>query len=159
MNIQSMKPGQYFALISGLFFFILGVIGCIPGLVSHVEAISATSDAYGMGYGYIAGFIPTNGIHNFIRIIVGLSGILASLALDSSRTYCRVIAVFYGLFAVLGLIPYTKTLFGTVPIFGSDVLLHGISAVVALYYGFIAMPGLVELGSGNPSPTPSQESR
>ncbi|HEY9828211.1 MAG TPA: DUF4383 domain-containing protein [Stenomitos sp.] len=159
MNTKSMQPGQYFALISGLFFFILGVIGCIPAFVTHVDATSAVSDAYGMGYGYIAGFIPTNGIHNFLRIMVGLFGIIASLALDSSRTYSRVIAVFYGLFAVLGLIPYTKTLFGTVPIFGSDVLLHGISAAVALYYGFIAMPGLIELGSGNPSVTPSQESR
>ncbi|MEX0268640.1 DUF4383 domain-containing protein [Leptolyngbyaceae cyanobacterium UHCC 1019] len=140
-----MKAGQYFALISGIFFLLLGIMGLIPGLVDYGEATSQVSDAYGMGYGYIAGVIPTNGIHAFIRIVVGLSGIAASLALDSARIYSRVVAVSYGLFAVLGLIPYTNTLFGTVPIFGSDVLLHGLSAAIAFYYGFVESPGLLEL--------------
>jgi hypothetical protein len=148
-----MKAGQYFALISGIFFLLLGIMGLIPGLVDYGEATSQASDAYGMAYGYIAGVIPTNGIHAFIRIVVGLSGIAASLSLDSARVYSRLVAVSYGLFAVLGLIPYTNTLFGTVPIFGSDVLLHGVSAAIAFYYGFIASPGLLELSNKKPQQT------
>lgn len=145
-----MKAGQYFSLISGVFFLVLGIVGLIPGLVQYGEATSNASEAYGMAYGYIAGFIPTNGIHAFIRITVGLLGIAASISLDSSRLYSRLVAVSYGLFALLGLIPYTNTLFGTVPIFGSDVLLHGLSAVIAFYFGFIASPGLLELSDKNP---------
>jgi hypothetical protein len=117
-----MKAGQYFSLILGIFLLVLGIMGRIPGLVHYVEASSRLSDAYGMGYGYIAGFIPTNGIHDFIRIVAGISGIVASVSLDSARAYSRAIAVFYGLFAIMGLFPYTNTLFGTVPIFGSDIL-------------------------------------
>ncbi len=142
-----MKAGQYFSLIAGIAFLGLGIMGLIPGLVYYTAASSGVSDAYGIGYGYIAGFIPTNGIHDFIRIVAGLLGIVASLSLGSARTYSRGIAVFYGLLAVLGLIPYANTLFGTVPIFGSDVLLHGLSAAIAFYYGFIASPGLLELAS------------
>lgn len=145
-----MKAGQYFSVISGFSFLLLGIMGLIPGLVHPAEATSITSDAYSMGYGYIAGVIPTNGIHSFIRIVVGLLGIVASVSLDSSRVYSRLVAVSYGLFAVLGLIPYTNTLFGTVPIFGSDVLLHGLSAAIAFYYGFIDSPGLLELADKNP---------
>ncbi len=145
-----MKAGQYFALISGIIFLVLGIMGLIPGLVDYTEATSAVSDAYGMGYGYILGSIPTNGIHAFIRIVVGLLGIVASVSLDSTRTYSRAITVFYGLFAVLGLIPFANTFFGTVPIFGSDVLLHGLSAAVAFYFGFIASPGILELSGNNP---------
>ncbi|MBW4522955.1 MAG: DUF4383 domain-containing protein [Scytolyngbya sp. HA4215-MV1] len=145
-----MKAGQYFSLISGVFFLVLGIMGLIPGLVHYTEATSSVSDAYGMGYGYILGSIPTNGIHDFIRIVFGLLGILASISLASSRTYSRAITVFYGLFAVLGLIPYADTLFGTVPIFGSDVLVHGLSAVIAFYFGFLASPGLLELSSDQP---------
>jgi Domain of unknown function (DUF4383) len=150
-----MKAGQYFSLIAGIFFLVLGVMGLIPGLVQYANVTSPVSDAYGMGFGYIAGFIPTNGIHDFIRIVVGVSGIAASIALDSSRIYSRLLAVFYGLFAALGLIPYTNTLFGTVPIFGSDVLLHGLSAAIAFYFGFIASPGLLEI-SNNPAQNPQQ---
>jgi Domain of unknown function (DUF4383) len=145
-----MKAGQYFSLIAGISFLALGVMGLIPGLVHFTGATSETSDAYGMGYGYIAGTIPTNGIHDFIRIVAGISGIAASLSLGSARTYSRAIAVFYGLFAVLGLIPYANTLFGTVPIFGGDVLLHGLSAAIAFYFGFIASPGLLELSASEP---------
>ncbi|NJM75806.1 MAG: DUF4383 domain-containing protein [Acaryochloridaceae cyanobacterium RU_4_10] len=145
-----MKAGQYFSLIAGIFFLVLGLMGLIPGLVHYAAATSPTSEAYGMGYGYILGAIPTNGIHNFIRIVAGVAGIVASLTLGSARTYSRAIAVFYGLFALLGLLPYTNTLFGTVPIFGSDVLLHGLSAAIAFYYGFLASPGLLELSSNNP---------
>ncbi len=144
-----MKAGQYFSLIAGISFLLLGIVGLIPGLVQYGEATSNASDAYGMAYGYIAGFIPTNGIHAFIRISVGLLGIAASISLDSSRIYSRLVAVSYGLLAVLGLLPYTNTLFGTVPIFGSDVLLHGVSAAIAFYYGFIASPGLLELADKN----------
>jgi Domain of unknown function (DUF4383) len=151
-----MKAGQYFSLITGIFFLLLGIMGLIPGLVHYVEATSAVSDAYGMAYGYILGFIPTNGIHAFIRIIVGVSGIAASLSLGGARSYSRAIAVSYGLFAVLGLIPYTNTLFGTVPIFGSDVLLHGLSAAVAAYYGFFASPGLLELSKSTAQQNPQE---
>ena len=151
-----MKAGQYFALVSGIFFLLLGIMGLIPGLVEYGDATSSASEAYGMAYGYIAGFIPTNGIHAFIRISVGLLGIAASISLDSSRIYSRLVAVSYGLFAVLGLIPYTNTFFGTVPIFGSDVLLHGLSAAIAFYYGFVESPGLLELSNRNPQQNPQE---
>ncbi len=142
-----MKAGQYFALISGIFFLLLGIMGVIPGLVQTTGSESIASDIYGIGHGYILGTIPTNTLHSFIRASFGLAGILTSISLDSSRTYSRVLAVGYGLFAVLGLIPYTNTLFGTVPIFGSDVLLHGVSAAIATYFGFFASPGILELTS------------
>jgi len=48
------------------------------------------------------------------------------------------VAVFYGLLTILGLIPATKTLFGFVPIYGHDIWLHGGSALIAAYFGFIA---------------------
>lgn len=142
-----MKAGQYFCLGIGIFFLVLGIMGVIPGLVQYTEANSEASDAYGIAYGYIAGIVPTNSIHDFIRAVVGLSGIAASLSLGSARTYSRALAVFYGLLAVLGLIPYANTFFGTIPIFGSNVLLHGVSAALAFYYGFAASPGLLELSS------------
>ena len=140
-----MKPGQIFALISGIFFLILGIMGFFPNLLQGPVVGSEVSDAYSIGYGMIFGVIPTNSIHNTIRVVAGLSGILASISLDSTRIYCRILAASYGLFAILGLIPYTDTFFGTVPIFGSDVLLHGISAAIATYFGFFASPGLLEI--------------
>ncbi len=144
-----MKAAQSFSLIIGVIFLILGTMGVIPGLVHYVDVSSKVSDIYGIGYGYIAGIIPTNGVETFIRLVVGVLGIAASISLGSAYIYSRAIAVFYGLFAVLGLIPYTRTFFGTVPLYGSNVLLHGVSAILALYFGFLVSPGLLELSSNN----------
>jgi Domain of unknown function (DUF4383) len=144
-----MKAVQSFSLIIGILFLVLGIIGAIPGLVHYVDVTSKTSDVYGIGYGYIAGIIPTNGVETFIRIVVGVLGITASISLESAYVYNRVIAVFYGLFAVLGLVPYARTFFGTVPFYGSNVLLHGVSAVLALYFGFLASPGFLKSSSIN----------
>lgn len=146
-----MKPAQYFALIAGVFFLILGILGFIPSFVEKIDGNALDSvGAYDNGFGYIFGVIPTNAIHSIIRLAFGISGILASIALDSTRVYCRAIAIGYGLFAILGLFPYTNTTFGLAPIYGSDVLLHGISAAIGFYFGFIAQPGLIKLGSDQP---------
>jgi len=143
-----MKPARYFALIAGVFFLILGLLGFFPGVVEKIDGNTLDSvGAFDNGFGYIFGVIPTNAIHSILRLAFGISGILASIALDSTRVYCRALAIGYGLFAILGLFPYTNTLFGLAPIFGSDVLLHGLSAAIGFYFGFIDQPGLLELGN------------
>lgn len=145
-----MKPAQYFALIAGIFFLLLGILGFLPGVVEKIDGQSLDSvGAFDNGFGYIFGVIPTNAIHSIIRLAFGISGILASISLDSTRVYSRAIAIGYGLFAVMGLFPYTNTTFGLAPIYGSDVLLHAVSAAIGFYFGFIAQPGLVELGNRN----------
>ncbi|MBF2027418.1 MAG: DUF4383 domain-containing protein [Oscillatoriales cyanobacterium C42_A2020_001] len=146
-----MKPAQYFALISGVFFLILGLLGFFPSVVEKVNGSSLEMvGAFDNGFGYIFGVIPTNAIHSIIRLSFGIFGILASIALDSTRVYSRALAIGYGLFAVMGLFPYTNTTFGLIPIYGSDVLLHGISAAIGFYFGFIDQPGLLELGDNKP---------
>lgn len=83
-----MKPTQYFALIIGIMFTLIGVAGFIPGLVQppavdpHAVNLGFTS-----GYGYLLGLFPINLLHNFVHLTVGILGIAASIALDSSRLY------------------------------------------------------------------------
>jgi hypothetical protein len=90
-----------------------------------------------------------------VHLAVGLLGIFASIALDSSRLYSGALALFYGLLTILGLIPTTQSMLGFVPIFGNDIWLHAVTAAIAAYFGFIATPNLAELGAGGiPGQTP-----
>jgi hypothetical protein len=41
---------------------------------------------------------------------------------------------------LIGLIPATNTVFGLVPLFGHDIWLHGLSALFAAYFGWVAAP-------------------
>jgi hypothetical protein len=55
---------------------------------------------------------------------------------SSSVLWSRVVAVMMGTLAVLGMIPATNTLFGTWPLFGSEVAAHAVFAVLGAFFGF-----------------------
>lgn len=142
-----MKPGQYFALIIGIIYLGMGLMGFVPGLV----AIPATMPDYvaqlgvHSGFGYLMGLFPINTAHNIVHLIVGAVGILVSISLDSSRWYAGFLGIFYGLLTVMGLIPVANTTFGLIPIYGNDVWLHAVTAAIAIYFGFVATPNLRQL--------------
>jgi hypothetical protein len=143
-----MKAGQYFTLITGIIFVLVGVMGFIPGFVKEA---TATPDMAGLsftpGYGYLLGLFPINVLHNVVHLLVGILGIVASVSLGSARLYSGVLAIFYGLLTVMGLFPPTQSTLGLIPIFGNDVWLHGLTAAIAVYFGFIATPDLLELST------------
>jgi hypothetical protein len=146
-----MKATQYFARTVGIIYLIVGVMGVIPAFV-QAPAIPADS-AYlsvTLGYGDLLGLFPINALHNLIHLLVGVSGIFASIALDSSRLYSGVLALFYGLLALMGLFLPTQSTLGLIPIFGNDVWLHAGTAAIAAYFGFIATPNLAELANRPP---------
>lgn len=147
-----MKPGQYFALIVGGMFTLVGVMGFIP---AFVQQPAATPDAAGLafttGYGYLLGLFPINVLHNIVHLLVGVLGLAASTSLGSSRLYSGGLAIFYGLLTIMGLFPPTQSTLGFIPIFGNDVWLHAVTAAIAIYFGFLAKPDLLELRTGKPT--------
>ncbi|GAB4382562.1 MAG: hypothetical protein Kow00121_42980 [Elainellaceae cyanobacterium] len=88
------------------------------------------------GYGYLLSTFPINILHNLVHIAVGIWGLAAYRTYTASRQYSRGLAIFYGILAVMGLLPVLNTMFGLIPIFGSDVILHAVTAAIAAYFGF-----------------------
>ncbi len=155
MNTNEFKPGQYFALIVGILFVLVGIMGFIPGLLREpAVAPDAAGLAYTDGYGYLMGLFPVNVLHNIVHLLVGGLGIFASLSLGSARLYSGVLALFYGSLALMGLFPVTQSTLGLIPIYGNDIWLHALTAAIAAYFGFFVKPDLLELRTGqggNPS--------
>jgi hypothetical protein len=88
-------------------------------------------------FGYELGMFPVNVLHNIVHILFGIWGILAARSLGGARSYFRVVAIVYALLTVLGLLPATNTTFGMIPIYGNDVWLHLVLALVAAYFGWM----------------------
>ncbi|MBD1928734.1 DUF4383 domain-containing protein [Trichocoleus sp. FACHB-90] len=152
-----MKAGQKFALIIGIFFFLCGVMGFIPAFVKEPTVTPDMANlGFTTGYGYLLGLFPINVLHNIVHLTVGILGILASISLDSSRLYSGLLGIFYGLLTVMGLIPATQSTLGLIPIFGNDVWLHAVTAAIAIYFGFLVKPDLLEISTGQPTNTPGQ---
>ena len=125
-----------FALIFGIIYLLVGILGFIPGLSTHpADAPHLTIES---GHGYLLGFFPVNILHNIVHLVIGLAGLLASRSVSGARLYAKILAVAYILLAILGLIPATQTTFGLIPIHGNDVWLHALSGLIAAYFGFVA---------------------
>ncbi|MGF1676373.1 MAG: DUF4383 domain-containing protein [Rivularia sp. (in: cyanobacteria)] len=125
-----------FALIMGIVFFSIGIMGFIPFLVSK-PATTSPELIIDTGYGYLMGLFPINILHNIVHLVFGIWGVGINGNFVLARLYSRSLAVIYGLLAIMGLIPFANILFGLIPIFGSDVWLHALIAVAGAYFGFI----------------------
>lgn len=125
-----------FALFIGVIYLSAGLLGLIPEALQPPPA-DAPHTYVTMRYGYLLGLFPVNILHSVAHLALGAFGIIASREIFSTpRTFARVLALFYGALAVLGLIPGMDTLFGLLPIHGHDVWLHGGTALVATYFGW-----------------------
>ncbi|MBD2565991.1 MULTISPECIES: DUF4383 domain-containing protein [Nostoc] len=134
---------RYFALISGIVFLLLGIFGFIPGMVA-TPGSGGPEVIFKPGYGYLLSSFPINILHNLVHIAVGIWGLVSYSNYIRARNYGRGLALFYGVLAIMGLLPVLNTVFGLIPVFGNDVWLHAITAVIAAYFGF-KTPSAAEL--------------
>jgi hypothetical protein len=142
-----MKAAQKFALVIGIAYLAIGIMGLIPAIVSQSSAIPPSIEKLGVvsGFGYLMGLFPVNTPHNIIHIVTGVLGIVASITLDSSRLFSGQLGIYYTTLAVLGLVPVANTFFGLFPLYGADVFLHGVTGALGIYFGFFATPSLLTL--------------
>jgi Domain of unknown function (DUF4383) len=126
---------RYFALISGIVFILLGIFGFIPGMVA-TPGTGGPAVIFKPGYGYLLEAFPINILHNIVHLAVGIWGVASYRSYIGARSYARGLAIFYGVLAIMGLLPVLNTVFGLMPIFGNDVWLHAITAAIAAYFGF-----------------------
>ncbi|RYG71491.1 DUF4383 domain-containing protein [bacterium] len=130
------KSVVLFALVYGIAFALAGLGGFVPGL-NQMHGDHSGLAVEGPGHGYLLGLFHVNVLHNLIHLAFGIWGLIAWRGgFGASRTYGRGVAVIYGLFTVMGLIPVLNTVFGLVPIHGNDVWLHALLAIVAAVFGF-----------------------
>ena len=122
-----------FALIFGIVFLAVGLAGFVPALVQPLHAGHPPVDPEG---GQLLGLFPINAVHNAVHVLFGLWGLLASRSAAGAVTYARGVAIIYALLTVAGFVPNLNTLFGYAPLYGNDIWLHALLALVAGYFGW-----------------------
>ncbi len=123
-----------FALIIGVLYLALGIFGFIPNLLAAPDPNYDLKLA--TGYGDIFGFLPTNILHNIVHLIVGAWGIASYKTYNNARGYSQAMTILYAVIAIAGLIPGLNTMFGYMPIYGNNVWLNGLVAMLSAYFGF-----------------------
>ena len=132
-----------FALVIGIAYLGAGILGLIPAALVP-PPIDAPPTSFTLLYGYLLGLFPVNLLHSLVHLVIGAWGISAWSGRSSSISFARGLAILYGALAVLGMFPTLNTTLGMIPIHGNDVWLHGITAVVAAYFGWRQPAGISE---------------
>ncbi len=132
-----MNPKR-FAMIGGIVLLALGLISLIPQMVGSVEGLPALR--LDQSYGLFAGVFAWNIVNKALLIVLGAFGIYSASEkftnLPASINWSRWVFAVTAIGAIIGLIPSTNTLFGFMPLFGNQVWLHAVVAVLGAYFGF-----------------------
>lgn len=140
--LYPIKDGERVCAMSlGILFLFLGLAGFIPALVSMPEVasnapLSVPNLSFTDGYGNVLGLFPTNFLHNAVHIAIGILGIAAATSHSGAVVFNQAFAILYAVIVIMGLLPFTNTTFGVMPVFGNNVWLNALTGLAAGYYGF-----------------------
>lgn len=123
---------RMFALVFGIIYLLVGLMGFF--VAGGMSMAAGQQDAP-----RLLGLFPINLLHNIVHLALGAWGVASYRSLEGSIVYARALAVLYAVLAVMGLLPapFNNT-FGLIPIFGNDVWLHALTAIIAAYFGWMA---------------------
>ncbi len=134
-----MNP-KYYALAGGIFMVLFAALSLIPEFSRSPLDAGLPPLYVESSYGEFLGLFPMNILNKLALLVFGVAGILSATAkntsLPRSVRWSRWAMGVMGALAVLGIIPSTNTLFGYWPLFGGEVWMHGVFAVLGAYFGY-----------------------
>ena len=133
---------RHFALTTGILYLVIGILGFFSGQVS-APPYDAPWMAVWTGYGYLFGMLPVNVLHNLMYLLIGGWALSASRSFSGSLDFSHRVMMIAGALTVMGLLPFLDTAFGLIPLFGYNVGVHAMTALIAAYFGFQAVSEVV----------------
>jgi Domain of unknown function (DUF4383) len=126
---------EVFALFCGITYLSLGLLGLHPIALAPPPP-DAPPLQFTVLYGYLLDLFPVNLALSAVHLAIGAWGVAAWRRVTNPRVFSAALAIVFGAFALLGLIPGLNTLFGLLPLHGHDVWLHGGTAALAAYFAW-----------------------
>ena len=112
---------QTAALVVGVVFLLVGILGFIPGITTHYSDLKFAghnSDAE------LLGIFNTSILHNIVHLLFGIAGIALSRTWDGARTFLIYGGVIYLVLFVYGLIFHGENGGNWIPVNWADNILH-----------------------------------
>ncbi len=119
-----------FAQLAGIVYLALGILGLIPAALVP-PPIDAPPTKFALLYGYLLGLFPVNLLHTAMNLVVGALGFAAWSGRLSAMRYARALAWFFGVLAVMGMLPMLNTTLGLMPLRAHNIWLHALTALGA----------------------------
>ncbi|MEU8381561.1 DUF4383 domain-containing protein [Streptosporangium sp. NPDC048865] len=125
---------QTAALIVGVVFLLVGVLGFVPGVTTNYDSMEFaghTSDAM------LLGVFEVSILHNIVHLLFGVAGVLAARTWSASRGYLVGGGVIYLLLFLYGLLVGHDSAANFVPVNNADNWLHLVLGVGMIALGVL----------------------
>src|SRR3712207_349195 len=112
---------QTLALVFGIAFLGVGILGFIPGITSNFDDIGFAgkdSDAE------LLGIFQVSILHNIVHLLFGVAGLAMARAHDTARTFLLGAGVIYAVLFIYGLFVGNNADANFVPMNNADDILH-----------------------------------
>lgn len=137
-NAQNTRTGrapvQLAALVFGIVFILVGVLGFIPGITTNYDALLfAGSDSAAL----LLGVFQVSILHNIVHLLFGVAGVVLARSFSGARNYLIWGGVIYFVLWIYGLFVSGDTPANFVPVNNADNWLHLVLAIAMVALGVL----------------------
>jgi Domain of unknown function (DUF4383) len=115
------SPVQTFALLFGVAFVAVGILGFIPGITTHYGDLSFAGHDSGAK---LLGLFQVSILHNIVHILFGLAGFALARTWEGARTFLIGGGVIYLALFLYGIITSNGSSANFIPFNMADDVLH-----------------------------------
>jgi hypothetical protein len=127
-------PLQTAALVLGIVFLVVGILGFIPGVTSDYGAMRFAGHHSGA---YLLGVFQVSVLHNIVHLLFGIAGVTLARTWTGARNFLVWGGVIYLLLWIYGLVVDLNSGANFVPLNTADNWLHLLLGVVMIGLGVI----------------------
>ena len=123
---------QKAALIFGVVFLLVGVLGFIPGATTNYDELSFAGHH---SEAKLLGIFQVSALHNIVHLLFGVAGLALARSISAARGYLIWGGVVYALLLLYGLFVDHDSSANFVPLNTADNWLHAVLAVAMIGSG------------------------
>jgi len=127
------SPVQTMALLVGVVFLLVGILGFIPGITTNYDEMEFAGNESGAE---LLGIFQVSILHNIVHVLFGIAGIALARTWDGARSYLIGGGVIYLVLWLYGLIVDKGGDANFVPVDSADDWLHFFLGLGMVALGF-----------------------
>ena len=128
----ALTPVQKAAGAVGAIFLLVGILGFVPGITTHYDALSWAGHESGAT---LLGVFQVSVLHNLIHLIFGVAGLVMARHINPARAFLVGGGVIYAVVLIYGLLIDRTSSANVIPVNTADNWLHLILAVGMIALG------------------------
>ncbi|WP_327104842.1 DUF4383 domain-containing protein [Nonomuraea glycinis] len=127
-------PLQLAALVVGVVFLLVGILGFIPGITTGYGSMRFAGHH---SEAYLLGIFQVSILHNIVHLLFGIAGVLMSRAVSTARTFLVGGGIIYLILWLYGLLISKASTANFVPLNTADDWLHFLLGVGMIALGLL----------------------